>query len=36
MPLSQAIQAGVDAFRDAYLEDEPQVYMQRFLRRSRD
>ena len=36
MPLSQAIHAGVDAFRDAYLEDEPQVYMQRFLRRSRD
>ncbi len=36
LPLSQAIQAGVDAFRDAYLEDEPQVYMQRFLRRRRD
>ena len=36
LPLSQAIQAGVDAFRDAYLEDEPQVYMQRFLHRRRD
>jgi len=36
LPLSQAIQAGVDAFHDAYLEDEPQVYMQRFLGRRRD
>ncbi len=36
LPLSQSIQAGVDAFRDAFLEDEPQVYMQRFLRRRRD
>jgi enoyl-CoA hydratase/carnithine racemase len=36
LPLSQAIQAGIDAFRDAYLEDEPRVYMQRFLGRRRD
>ena len=36
MPLSQSIQAGVNAFRDAFLSDEPQVYMQRFLHRRRD
>jgi enoyl-CoA hydratase len=36
LPLSQAIQAGVDAFRDAYSTDEPQAYMQRFLRRHRN
>jgi len=36
LPLSQSIEAGVDVFRDAFLEDEPQVYMQRFLRRRRD
>jgi len=36
LPLSQAIQAGVDAFHDAYLDDEPHVYMRRFLRRRRD
>lgn len=36
MPLSQSIQAGIDAFQDAYLADEPQMYMQRFLRRRRD
>jgi len=36
LPLSQAIQASIDAFHDAYLADEPQVYMQRFLRRRRD
>ena len=36
LPLSQSIQAGIDAFRDAFLADEPQVYMQQFLRRRRD
>jgi enoyl-CoA hydratase/carnithine racemase len=36
MPLSQSIQVGVNAFRDAFLSDEPQVYMQRFLHRRRD
>ncbi len=35
LPLSQAIQAGIDAFHDAYLTDEPQEYMQRFLQRRR-
>ncbi len=35
LPLDQSINAGIDAFRDAYLDDEPQVYMQRFLRRRR-
>ena len=32
LPLSQAIKASVDVFGDAFLEDEPQAYMQRFLR----
>jgi len=36
LPLSQSIQAGIDAFHDAFLADEPQVYMQQFLRRRRD
>jgi enoyl-CoA hydratase len=36
LPLSQSIQAGVDAFHDAFLADEPQVYMHRFLHRRRD
>lgn len=36
LPLGQAIQAGIDAFGDAYASDEPQQYMQRFLRRRND
>jgi len=35
LPLGQSIQASVDVFGDAFLEDEPQLYMQRFLRRHR-
>jgi enoyl-CoA hydratase/carnithine racemase len=34
-PLDQSIQTSVDVFADAFLEDEPQAYMQRFLRRRR-
>ncbi len=36
LPLDQSIQAGIDAFGDAYASDEPQQYMQRFLRRRND
>lgn len=36
LPLDQSIQAGIDAFGDAYASDEPQVYMQQFLRRHRN
>jgi enoyl-CoA hydratase len=36
LPLSEAIKASVDTFGDAFLGDEPQAYMQRFLRRRRD
>ena len=36
LPLTQSIQSGVNAFQDAFLSDEPQVYMQRFLHRRRD
>ena len=35
LPLDEAIQAGIDAFADAYRSDEPQKYMQRFLERPR-
>jgi enoyl-CoA hydratase/carnithine racemase len=36
MSLTESIQAGIDAFGEAYTSDEPQVYMQRFLDRRRD
>lgn len=36
LPLEESIRASIDAFGDAYLSDEPQVRMQRFLRRRRD
>ena len=35
LPLSDAIEAGIDAFGDAFLSDEPHEYMQRFLQRRR-
>ena len=36
LPLSESIEAGIDALSDAFLADEPRVYMQRFLHRRRD
>jgi enoyl-CoA hydratase len=36
LPLSEAIQAGIDAFADAYQGDEPREYMQRFFDRPRN
>lgn len=36
LPLAEAIQAGIDAFGDAYQGDEPREYMQRFLDRPRN
>ena len=36
LPLDKSIEASIDAFGDAFLADEPRVYMQRFLRRRRD
>jgi len=36
LPLSQAVEVGIDVFGDAFLADEPQVFMQRFLRRRRN
>lgn len=36
LPLDEAIQAGIDAFADAYQGDEPREYMQRFLDRPRN
>jgi enoyl-CoA hydratase/carnithine racemase len=35
LPLSEAIEAGIHAFGDAFLSDEPREYMQRFLQRPR-
>ena len=35
LPLSDAIESGIDAFGDAFLSDEPREYMQRFLQRRR-
>ena len=35
LPLCEAINASVDVFGNAFLEDEPREYMQRFLRRHR-
>jgi len=36
LPLGESIEAGIDAFGAAFLADEPQVYMHRFLNRHRD
>ena len=36
LPLDEAIQAGIDAFADAYRSNEPREYMQRFLDRPRN
>jgi len=36
LPLNEAIQAGVDAFANAFHGDEPREYMQRFLNRPRN
>jgi enoyl-CoA hydratase/carnithine racemase len=36
LPLDEAIQAGIDAFADAYHSNEPREYMQRFLDRPRN
>jgi enoyl-CoA hydratase/carnithine racemase len=36
LKLDESIQAGIKAFGEAYASNEPQEYMQRFLRRSRD
>ena len=33
LPLGESIQAGIDAFEAAFLEDEPRTYMQQFLNR---
>ncbi len=30
-PLSEAIQLGIDCFRDAYTTDEPSIFMRKFL-----
>ena len=35
LPLDDAIQAGVDAFADAYCTDEPRERMQAFINRKR-
>lgn len=35
LPLDAAIQAGIDAFADAFRTDEPREYMQRFIDRPR-
>ncbi|UCH48706.1 MAG: enoyl-CoA hydratase/isomerase family protein [Betaproteobacteria bacterium] len=35
LSLNESIQAGIDAFVEAYTSDEPQVYMNRFLHRPR-
>ena len=35
LPLGESIQAGIDAFEAAFLEDEPRTYMQQFLDRPR-
>jgi enoyl-CoA hydratase len=36
LPLAEAVQAGIDAFADAFQGDEPRQYMQRFLERPRN
>ena len=36
LPLDEAIQAGIDAFANAFRADEPREYMQRFLNRPRN
>jgi enoyl-CoA hydratase/carnithine racemase len=36
LTLNESIQAGIDAFGEAYASDEPREYMQRFLSRRRD
>lgn len=36
LPLSKAVEVGIDVFGDAFLADEPEVFMQRFLRRRRN
>ena len=35
LPLAEAVQAGIDAFAEAFRSDEPRAYMQRFLNRLR-
>jgi enoyl-CoA hydratase/carnithine racemase len=35
LPLDAAVQAGIDAFANAFLTDEPREYMRRFIDRSR-
>lgn len=35
LPLGESVQAGIDAFEAAFLEDEPRTYMQQFLSRPR-
>ena len=35
LPLDAAVQAGIDAFGDAFRTDEPREYMQRFIDRPR-
>jgi enoyl-CoA hydratase/carnithine racemase len=35
LSLAQAAEAGIDAFGEAFLSDEPHEYMQRFLQRRR-
>ncbi len=36
LPLDEAVQAGIDAFANAFRADEPREYMRRFLNRPRD